>query len=567
MAKVKSWLIKRDLIKDSQVEVPESIDSLLSGLESDTAFFLKNFLRSKVGDFKVIEKALKNPDDLIKEIESAPSSFHKTLAATEFLKSANTLIKSLYELSAYDLSKAIHDNDFRPVKLNHDISGETYIDSSSHLNQFPSHGLFSEAKNSLDRPGFSQVEGAAPKLVIPITHKTTSDGRRGEKLNTTHHLMIKPYFQKEDYSYNQLIPKTGWSTLATKALYNAGGIGDLAEDVTAGTHDNIPVTIHKFHPFAMPVGQSKVANLDSDQIHKMAVMDYLTDNLDRHQDNIMVYPVENGKHNILAIDHERSFNYRQTDPARPEHPLKYMDQLGYQRALEQSNNKDRTHKNLVKWWKDNGLKIKNEMANQVSSIKDEQVRNHIYKNFDTRWKTMDNWANQVRSKHFKGSDSDYLAHFEPHVNHEFKVKLNQKILNKLPKHPKDAISAIYDIVHRRRNAGQHTNHTQRAQLNAALTSVIDKMSPDEMADAYNSSLENPNWNDVNINSDGLNFLKNALKTLKDPKSFHDGKPEYKLNHIKALAEAIMSNPASKPIALKEAKELYSILGRNSQEVA
>ena len=60
--------------------------------------------------------------------------------------------------------------------------------------------------------------------------------------------MAKPYHKKIESGTKSWVkhPILGWATMATKALFNAGKIGHLCEDVSAHEHEGVPLTVHKF---------------------------------------------------------------------------------------------------------------------------------------------------------------------------------------------------------------------------------------------------------------------------------------------------------------------------------
>ena len=93
----------------------------------------------------------------------------------------------------------------------------------------------------------------------------------------------------------------GWASLATRKLFEAADMGDVCEDVRPHTHKGVPLVVSQYHPWATSGRNNYDMPTDDAQI---AVMDFLTNNQDRHSGNIMAV---DGR--PLAIDHERNFQY------------------------------------------------------------------------------------------------------------------------------------------------------------------------------------------------------------------------------------------------------------------
>jgi GNAT superfamily N-acetyltransferase len=161
------------------------------------------------------------------------------------------------------------------------------------------------------------------------------------------------------------------------------------------------------------------------QLKKIGLMDFLTNNLDRHGDNLLWD--EEGK-KFLAVDHSRSFQYkaadkgfsrppgtRQQNPYGPDDKLRnYFEnsalgtldpQVGPgqpnidygERRREQFlwENYDRyldEWQPVMGWWEKNRQPIRDTMAKRLPMIQDGSVREHVARNFERRARMLDEYA-------------------------------------------------------------------------------------------------------------------------------------------------------------------------------
>lgn len=585
---LKKWAEKRSLQTPQleKIELPRSFSDLLSSLDKETSILLKSYLSEKshikIEDLEkcLTQKAFK--DALIKK---QPSAFHRKLTEEKIYKSAKQVAEALYYLSARDLSKAIHPEEFKASVVDQvDKDAPRWLDHKDQMAKFPANQNFVAFTKHPDNISSTvpKHDGISSKMVHELWHDYT--GAKPKELAGTEHFMTKPYHQKVESQTNHLnhFPQGGWSTMTTKALFNAGNIGHLAEDVGVHEHEGTPITVHKFHPKADIIWNHQGGEIDPLQIHQIGVMDYLTNNVDRHAANLMSYPMENGKSNILAIDHERNFGYNQSmndqegwsgaESKIQETPFDYMGNLGGLTAANQYTPEAKTGQNfnykpLADWWSKNGMKIQKEMATQLGSIKDSAVRKHIYDNFMNRWDRMNDWAdNAKKTGHYSGVETEQL--FEPAQMKKFKQPVNKKILETLPKNPKDALSAIYDIVNRKHDYNKGLNGKQVSQLSGVVKDIVNKMSPEEISDVYNSSKENHNWNKAGRKHVADLHIRNVImEHLYHPEGFTGHAPAYKLNHMKAIADAIDSNPSSNEIEKQHSDKLKGIIERTVRGAA
>jgi len=338
--------------------------------------------------------------------------------------------------------------------------------------------------------------------------------------------------------------------------------------VSAHEHKGVPLTVHKFaHGYEMG---AKSYNKDKYQvnptdIHKIGVMDYLTNNLDRHWGNLLVSPDTTnvqGYNPVLAIDHERNMQYSKilregprakwmasADPEMSqvkETPMAYITKSALHH-LHRGAQGFSSHHELVDWWSQHGQKIKDELESQVAHIKDPDVRNHVRDNFNNRWHKMNNWntAMQADPEGDNMYDVSSLHHaFQDTRNSSPATpKITAKQLKSLPSNKKDALSAISDIVNKK---GKLT-FKQRSLLNSGVRNIISGMTPEEAGETFKSLAENPYLETKAIrNEPDVDPRNQMLRHFSD--TWHPDGPKYA--HMAAIADAIDQLPAAKRDILK-----------------
>ena len=314
-----------------------------------------------------------------------------------------------------------------------------------------------------------QEEYRQTVLESPKVEKPLSRGKNGGitkkviyQSPTGTRYMVKPYYERiiKRIESWQRYPVQGWSELTNQALYHAGGIGNLHQKVFVAEH---PMDLADRPPQAAMVtrGQAKrlnpedlqqldfyrqtdpeafsgeeyvprpasprepalvvamdsrypheaanirFRNVDVDKVAlaKIAIMDCLSNNMDRHGGNLLF----DDEWNPLAIDHSRSFQYS----SNYEHKWKgrrIINQFGrmndaFSPYVVKSALGDflptrgpgfPLHRGdfdeAFEWWGLNSHKIRAEMEKQLSAIKDEKIRDHIRKNFNVRADHFDKYA-------------------------------------------------------------------------------------------------------------------------------------------------------------------------------
>jgi GNAT superfamily N-acetyltransferase len=346
--------------------------------------------------------------------------------------------------SEESLAKAIDPKDLAPIAKASDPAGAKLVDHRPHLTGHPAalqpsvDAYRSQVLNSPEK--VKKVRKAASGISDGITKKVMYDTGAGD---TYQRYMVKPYHERVIQRVSKWMkhPHQGWAEMANQALYHAGGIGHLHQGVHVDEHDfgtgtkepALVVHLAKDHIPAANARQGLMGDPhDEDPVlqgphfdaKKIAVMDFLTNNLDRHGGNLL-RPF-NGK-GILAIDHSRSFQYQSPNDDRIKHtaptkrPRELADTFGayhHNSAIEhlspllppepRTQNREEFHRSLYDarmkalqayapvindWWGQAGPHIRSEMERQLQQITDPKVRDHIKRNFEARADWLDERAN------------------------------------------------------------------------------------------------------------------------------------------------------------------------------
>jgi len=332
------------------------------------------------------------------------------------------------------LAKSVDPGHFKSIVRATDTAGRDVVDHKGQMDAHPSsiqHFVDNYHTNIVNAPGVvkphkaketSRDMGISRKLVYgtePIA---------GEPNNTRY--MVKPYHEKllERNIRYQKHPIQGWAEMANQALYHAGGIGHLHQKVHVQEHnmgpgfENEPSLVikmdHGFKPVMMLNQEKQRPTTDQSRadVRKIAIMDFLTNNHDRHGGNLMY----NDQGQILAIDHPRSFQYHRakrhsrssdTEVAQDRHKEDNFSNYHFDTAIStvdpysvgRSTATNSPHPSgpdekmklmdnyrpAFEWWGENGSKVRAEMDNQLRHIKNERIREHIRTNFHQRADMLD----------------------------------------------------------------------------------------------------------------------------------------------------------------------------------
>jgi hypothetical protein len=317
------------------------------------------------------------------------------------------------------LNKAIAPNDFKKIKSSHDKTKSYIVDHSSHGanhtvtdDDFLDH-IVKSPEIFKDRSK-SYTKGISPKNIFSV--KSYEKDEEGNIIREKHKtFMIKPYhghLESATKTYTKS-PIKGWATLTTKDLLHAADMWHMAEDVSYYEYQGVPITVHKFnHNYEdLLSSTNKIHPLD---LQKIAIMDYLTNNVDRNASNLMLSKnkfsihkdseFNNHKENFshpLLIDHERNFQYNRGirnkfgkyNPINGKDAISdYVWHSGLRLIASKINPYEMSEQadDLADWWNNNSKKIEETFDKNLVHIKDENLKNHIASNFKQRIKNIQN---------------------------------------------------------------------------------------------------------------------------------------------------------------------------------
>lgn len=306
---------------------------------------------------------------------------------------------------------ATQHEDFEGMRSGIDFAGPTLVHHGHHLGdpgpQHPDNVVArQDYADHIGGPTAARTtmnvhyQGSSPKVYMQTPSKRT--------------WMLKPYHENlKGLEHLAHYPMLGWSELTTQGLYHAGGIGHLCQHSQATMH---PVSQDEHQPFVAiafhPDFKDTVDDLGNeyskiqvrpahmyDDAAKVAFMDFLTNQTDRHGANLLVaHPEDPAQQRLLAIDNALGFQYKVPQGHRQEftdHLAHYfLDSWGIS-ALAQSgmhpwDNQHVAH--ATDWWQNNGLFVREELDKHLRGIKDPSVRRHIQESFNDRADTLDRFS-------------------------------------------------------------------------------------------------------------------------------------------------------------------------------
>jgi hypothetical protein len=340
------------------------------------------------------------------------------------------------------LTKAVKPLQFAGIVRASDKTGRQLVDHKPHLEAHPpehSHLVDAYREHIINSPkavsrisakkidnASEDATGITRKHLYQIPETVQSVG--GQKF------MVKPYHERiiQRVSTWGKHPHQGWAEMAHQGLYHAAGIGDLHQKVHVSEHNmgnDLPaepalvVAMEKDHRPIYDLGHSarfeaKGTPAMAEQARKIAMMDFLTNNLDRHGGNLLMkwnYPEKRGE-KLMAIDHSRSLQYANTHDykwhKKSEMPRDIEDNfynyaagrsaIGQVAPLLDTDQPDLYRRQMqslhdysptFEWWGEVGPKVRAEMDKHLAQIRDPNVRAHIKRNFDARADWLDERAN------------------------------------------------------------------------------------------------------------------------------------------------------------------------------
>lgn len=503
--------------------------------------------------------------DKVKDLTKSDIIFR--LVSQSIQRSWMNVIAKARHTSASDLEKAVDPKSWKRVAGAHNDNHSEIVDHSFHLREKPAPQAYAEV---LGNPKHKMKpvkinNGITAKMVHEAPEGKAHDG----SLMGNAIIMAKPYHKNIESATRSWVkhPITGWATMATKGLFDASGIGHLAEDVYAHQHEGVPLTVHKFAPNMREVSDANSSNelhnytIDPNDTMKIGVMDFLTNNLDRHMGNLLVSSDpgdtdERGYNKIMAIDHERNFQYDKTskthhawatprryeggnqprwqdrelglrasrkDNENIEAPNDYME---HGRAtgsiLNIPHNKPHYLGDLAEWWHKHSPNVKQEFLRHLGAVQDEGLRRHLHDNFMNRASYMDNWA-----KNGLESDELYELNELDSVDREGKPRgVSNSKLHALPvstgrrmvdkadlSKPGPTLDGLAKWVTHYKASSKHWNAAQQL-----LGHVVEKMTPEQLVQGYQHMSANPMYASRLLTDRWFPMKKQFLARIRDEAS-------------------------------------------------
>lgn len=344
-------------------------------------------------------------------------------------------------------------------------------------------------------------------LSNPTTYKTIPSNMGASK-KMIHQIgddtiMVKPYNPKIQSHSRTWIknPIQGWSTMTSKALYDAAGIGDHSEEVYADMHNDVPITLHRFSKGFTPIGHYNGPNKTPNPLHvkQVALLDYLTGNVDRNEGNLLLSEeadTNTGFHPIKAIDHEGSFQYHAPinkvlnaqnrlnytkSPVGSESPADYLK--GPALSIAQRFGFMTNDEALANWWNDVKKNVKTTFDAQLAHITSKRIKEHVAANFDKRFDILDQWSNDYIQNN---ENKKELFDFD---ENPFSAELIQQkrappetfemIRSRLPAEPYAAIMEIIRFVQSKRRS-----RNLLSKLEVVWKNLLSQLVPEEFIKLY-----------------------------------------------------------------------------------
>jgi 8-oxo-dGTP pyrophosphatase MutT (NUDIX family)/GNAT superfamily N-acetyltransferase len=316
------------------------------------------------------------------------------------------------------LSKAIKTEHFKGVVRALDKNGPKMVDHTPDLTAHPeSHAPEVEAYHNhvLNHPKSIRPKAGGIALTENgVTRKKIFHAQVPGQ-NEPGKFMVKPYHEHLIRAARgfQKYPIQGWAEMTNQALFHAGGIGHLHQKVHVAEHDMGPG--HEKEPalvVSLAPNHTQADDVDeyndsySNDLRKIAMMDFLSNNQDRHGGNLMFNSTTGSP---LAVDNSRNFQY--IAPHR--HCGGGADNFGKYvrgsaigsadpllgRTLTMQGKRHEAEQKLMEnyspvfdWWGQVGGKIRDEFHRRLGQIKDPEARAHLKRNFDARADYLDDRA-------------------------------------------------------------------------------------------------------------------------------------------------------------------------------
>ena len=342
---------------------------------------------------------------------------------------------------------AVHPKDMKGLARALTSEGPQLVDHKPHLEAHPEahqHLVNDYRKNVLESGDQAKrVKAPGAGITRKVVYKLPAEAAQHDLFHPSsgrtedRRFMVKPYHEAVSRRLTNWMqhPIQGWAEMATQGLFHAAGIGDLHQKVHVSEHPvasgrSQPMLVvalepnmetiydrYKRYGFHSPGHEEKTKV----QARKIGIMDWLTNNLDRHMGNLLV---NHQTGDLLAIDHSRNFQYRNNDKERrpprgagseplvdnfntylrnsalsyvDPHPSTTGNGSKPRRAEENPYERHMGYMQdyapiINEWWPSVSKQVRAEMQKHLQSIKDPEVRAHISRNFEKRADILDQMA-------------------------------------------------------------------------------------------------------------------------------------------------------------------------------
>lgn len=349
------------------------------------------------------------------------------------------------------LAKAVDPNDFAGMVKEISADGPSVVDHTPDLSaHHPSHHPKVEHYRKAIA-GATPLMSRTPEGISGVTSKAVYTLPTADNMTNPDKVIVKPYHEHlhPKVKFWQHHPIQGWAEMTNQSLWHAADMGHMHQTVHVSEHpmgqghDKEPALVIHMEPQADFIQQLTPAQ-HSDDIHadlpKIAAMDFLTNNLDRHPANLLFKPKPPGlsrlrsffdrsprppQSRLVAIDHSRSFQYHASNKGAPEF---VMDPFHGKLAVPSEDRKARetegktkdnllhyanaaafkavdeigsmfghpsvgTPKGLIggiaNWWPHVRDRVVATLERRLEGLREPRMREHIQKNFNERVRMLD----------------------------------------------------------------------------------------------------------------------------------------------------------------------------------
>lgn len=363
------------------------------------------------------------------------------------MENFNKFRMRLMEKGGAPLVKALDPQDFSTLLLETNPNGGEVVDHTKELSAHPPHmnPKVEHYRNAIS--GQAPLMRHAPLTLTGVTAKAVFALPHSGNMSSPDRAIVKPYHEAINprAKFWQHHPIQGWAEMTNQSLWHAADMGHMHQNVHVSEHSMGPghekepgVVIHMAPDadFVYRMGPRQYEPSMHDELPKIAAMDFLTNNMDRHQANLMFLPHGAVDHNgqpvrsrLLAIDHGRSFQYHASNKGAPkqikdpllgtiavdedirnaferegktnDNLLNYASakgiqevaQLGHMFGKRNLMSPEGLIPILEKWWPQVRDRVVQTMEQRIENLREPRMQEHIRKNFMERVKLLDNIAN------------------------------------------------------------------------------------------------------------------------------------------------------------------------------